>query len=212
MTSEKDAPYSEAYVWIWLPGAIEPVVAGLLSQQGGALVFNYGRSYLARPDAIAIYAPELPLRPGALALLPGLNMPSCIRDASPDAWGRRVLINRKLGMKGGDAALAELDELTYLLDSGSDRIGALDFQQSAMQYIPRHTQQPTLEVELTRFRGHLTVIAGGVHDGREDGPVYAGVQAADGGVGPVRSHARFALERVWRIGDDDRRLGQAGCA
>ena len=76
MTSEKDAPYSEAYVWIWLPDATEPVVAGLLSQQGGALVFNYGRSYLARPDAIAIYAPELPLRPGALALLPGLNMPS----------------------------------------------------------------------------------------------------------------------------------------
>jgi serine/threonine-protein kinase HipA len=60
-----------------------------------------------------------------------------------------VLINRKLGMKGGDAALVELDELTYLLDSGSDRIGALDFQQSATQYVPRHTQQPTLEELLT---------------------------------------------------------------
>lgn len=152
MTSEIDAPYSEAYVWIWLPGATEPVVAGLLSQQGGTLVFNYGRSYLARPDAIAMYVPELPLRPGVIPLLPGLNMPSCIRDASPDAWGRRVLINRKLGMKGGDAALVELvelDELTYLLDSGSDRIGALDFQQSATQYVPRHTQQPTLEELLT---------------------------------------------------------------
>jgi len=148
MTSEKVAPYSEAYVWIWLPGAAEPVVAGLLSQQGRALVFNYGRSYLARPDAVAIYAPELPLRPGALALLPGLNMPNCIRDASPDAWGRRVLINRQLGIKGGDAAQLELDELTYLLDSGSDRIGALDFQQSATQYIPRHTQQATTLEEL----------------------------------------------------------------
>jgi len=145
MTSEKDAPYSEAYVWIWLPGATEPVVAGLLSQQGGTFVFNYGRSYLARPDAIALYAPELPLRPGALALLPGLNMPSCIRDASPDAWGRRVLVNRKSGIKGGDAALVELDELSYLLDSCSDRIGALDFQQSATQYVPRHAQQSTLE-------------------------------------------------------------------
>ena len=31
MTSKKEAPYSEAYVWIWLPGATEPVVAGLLS-------------------------------------------------------------------------------------------------------------------------------------------------------------------------------------
>jgi serine/threonine-protein kinase HipA len=149
MTSEKDAQYSEAYVWIWLPGATEPVVAGLLTKQGGQLVFNYGRSYLARQDAIPIYARELPLRPGILQLLPGLSMPSCIRDASPDAWGRRVLINRKLGVKGVDAAQVELDELTYLLESGSDRIGALDFQQSATQYAPRHTQQPTLEDLLT---------------------------------------------------------------
>lgn len=149
MTSEKDAQYSEAYVWIWLPGATEPVVAGLLTQQGRQLVFNYGRSYLARQDAIPIYAPELPLRPGILPLLPGLSMPSCIRDASPDAWGRRVLINRTLGIKGVDATHVELDELTYLLESGSDRVGALDFQQSATQYLSRHTQQPALEELLT---------------------------------------------------------------
>lgn len=149
MTSEKAAKYSEAYVWIWLPGATEPVVAGLLTQQGEQLVFNYGRSYLARQDAIPIYAPELPLRPGILPLLPGLSMPSCIRDASPDAWGRRVLINRKLGMQGGDSSQVELDELTYLLESGSDRIGALDFQQSATQYVARHAQQPRLEELLT---------------------------------------------------------------
>lgn len=149
MTSEKEVNYSEAYVWIWLPGATEPVVAGLLTKAGGQLVFNYGRSYLVRQDAIPIYAPELSLRPGILPLLPGLSMPSCIRDASPDAWGRRVLINRKLGIKGVDAAQIELDELTYLLESGSDRIGALDFQQSATRYLPRHTQQPTLEELLT---------------------------------------------------------------
>lgn len=149
MTSEQDAKYSEAYVWIWLPDAMEPVVAGLLTKRGEQLVFNYGRSYLARQDAIAIYAPELPLRPGTLPLLPGLNMPSCIRDASPDAWGRRVLINRKLGIKGVDTAKVELEELTYLLESGSDRIGALDFQLSATQYVPRRAQQPTLEELLT---------------------------------------------------------------
>ena len=51
--------------------------------------------------------------------------PVCSRDASPDAWGRRVLINRKLGQQGQGAAGFELDELTYLLESGSDRIGAL---------------------------------------------------------------------------------------
>jgi serine/threonine-protein kinase HipA len=145
MTFEPGTPYSEAYVLIWLPGAAQPVVAGLLSRQGGQLVFNYGRSYWARSDAIAIHAPELPLRPGALALLPGLSMPSCLRDAAPDAWGRRVLINRKLGVQGPAAAQLELDELTCLLESGSDRIGVLDFQQSATRYVPRLAQAATLE-------------------------------------------------------------------
>ena len=149
MTSDVRTSYSEAYVWVWLPNATEPVVAGLLTQQGPQLVFNYGRSYLARPDAISLYAPELPLQPGSISLIPGLNMPSCLRDASPDAWGRRVLIHQKLGVKGTYAAQIELDELTYLLESGSDRIGALDFQKSPTQYVPRQTQQPSLEELLT---------------------------------------------------------------
>lgn len=137
--------YNEAYVWIWLPSRTEPVVAGLLTKSGNQLVFNYGRSYLHRPDAMAIYAPELPLTQGALPLLPGLNMPSCIRDASPDAWGRRVLINRKLGIKGEAATDIELGELTYLMESGSDRIGALDFQASATEYVPRQGRHASLE-------------------------------------------------------------------
>ena len=143
MTSNS-AP-SEAYVWIWLPEKTEPVVAGLLSKSGNQLVFNYGRSYLQRPDAIPVYAPELPLQQGVLPLLPGLNMPGCIRDASPDAWGRRVLINRTLGVKGDIATGFELDELTYLLESGSDRIGALDFQRSPTQYVPRQGRNASLD-------------------------------------------------------------------
>lgn len=145
MTSKFESAYAEAYVWVWLPGATQPVVAGLLSRQGQQLIFNYGRSYLARPDAIALYAPELPLQSGSIPLIAGLSMPSCLRDASPDAWGRRVLINRKLGVKGADASEIELDELTYLLESGSDRIGALDFQMSATQYVPRQPKHPSLE-------------------------------------------------------------------
>jgi serine/threonine-protein kinase HipA len=149
MTSKIDPSYSETYVWIWLPGATEPVVAGLLSRKGQQLVFNYGRSYLERQNAIALHEPELPLRSGAIPLISGLSMPGCIRDASPDAWGRRVLINRKLGIQGTDAAQIELDELTYLLESGSDRIGALDFQESSTLYKPRHTQGASLEELLT---------------------------------------------------------------
>jgi serine/threonine-protein kinase HipA len=138
--------YTQAFAWIWLPGQTDPVVAGKLSTDGPHLVFNYGKSYLMRDDAIALYAPELPLKSGILPLLGGLSMPNCIRDAAPDAWGRRVLINRLLRLKGGDANnTTQLDELTYLLESGSDRIGALDFQHSPTEYVPRSPHNATIE-------------------------------------------------------------------
>jgi serine/threonine-protein kinase HipA len=142
----------EAFVWIWLPDETEPVVAGRLEAENGNILFNYGKSYLERVGdrkvAIPIYEPELPLTAGSLPLLEGLNMPGCIRDAAPDAWGRRVIINKKLGLKGASTDTAELDELTYLLESGSDRIGALDFQRSPTLYVPRAANNVSLE-ELT---------------------------------------------------------------
>jgi serine/threonine-protein kinase HipA len=140
-----DGPYSDAFVWVWLPGETRPVVAGKLTADGGQLMFNYGKSYLARDNAIALYDPELPLQSGLIPLLPGLGMPACIRDGSPDAWGRRVIIHRKLGLKGAQADTGQLDELTYLLESGSDRIGALDFQRSATEYVPRGTGHAALD-------------------------------------------------------------------
>ncbi len=144
MTS-KGVP-QEAYVWIWLPGNITPVVAGKLTNNAGKLLFNYGQSYLARTkDAISIYDKELPLQAGVLPLLNGLTMPSCLRDASPDAWGRRVIINRTHAVKGAIADNVALDELTYLLESGSDRIGALDFQRSPIEYVPRLAGKATLD-------------------------------------------------------------------
>jgi serine/threonine-protein kinase HipA len=143
MTS--NSSYNEAFVWVWLPGETDPVVAGKLSAEGDRLVFNYGKSYLARDNAIALYDPELPLQAGIIPLLPGLNMPGCICDASPDAWGRRVLINRKLGLHGTGVDVGQLDELTYLLESGSDRIEALDFQRSASVYEPRSAAGVSLD-------------------------------------------------------------------
>ncbi len=85
MTSDSGA--AEAFVWVWLPDETKPVVAGRLASNGDDLAFNYARSYLARNNAISLYEPELPLREGVLPLLNGLHMPSCIRDAAPDAWG-----------------------------------------------------------------------------------------------------------------------------
>ena len=82
----------EAYVWIWLQHQDDPIVCGRLKWSNAQLRFNYGQSYLSRKDAIPIYGPELPLKTGEQALLPRMDMPSCIRDGSPDAWGRRVFI------------------------------------------------------------------------------------------------------------------------
>jgi serine/threonine-protein kinase HipA len=147
--SSKPEKYTEAYVWIWLPGEVEPVVAGKLTAEVDTLVFNYGKSYLGRDNAISIYDRELPLRPGVLPLPKGLTIPGCIRDGAPDAWGRRVLLNRLLGRKGKNADVSQLDELTYLLESGSDRIGALDFQLSPVEYVPRSPINASLE-ELLR--------------------------------------------------------------
>jgi serine/threonine-protein kinase HipA len=146
MTSKTER---EAYVWIWLPDETEPVVAGRLEADSGNILFNYGKSYLERigdsNPAIPIYEPELPLKSGVLPLPEGLAMPGCIRDAAPDAWGRRVIINKKLGLKGAGTDTGELDELTYLLESGSDRIGALDFQLSPTEYVPRTANNVTME-------------------------------------------------------------------
>ncbi len=139
-----DNIYTEAFVWIWLPGMNDPVVAGKLFSSEGQLLFHYGRSYLARHNAISIYEPELPLISGVLPLPAGLHMPGSIRDASPDAWGRRVLINKKLGLQSVHVDTIRFDELTYLLESGSDRIGALDFQLSATEYTPRNPTNVSL--------------------------------------------------------------------
>jgi serine/threonine-protein kinase HipA len=149
MTSDTHLNYQEAYVWIWLPNSTEPVVAGLLTKKDRRYYFNYGRSYLARKEAIAIYAPELELKSEVIPLIEGLDMPGSIRDASPDAWGRRVLMNQSFSQRLQIADPVELNEIFYLLESGSDRIGALDFQLSPSQYIPRLARQATLEELLT---------------------------------------------------------------
>lgn len=129
----------DAYVWVWLPGRSEPVVAGRLQRQGARYLFGYGRSYLARPDAISLYTPELPLVSGWQE--PSGNMPiaSVLRDSGPDSWGQRVILERLHGSRGMDADPGDLDQITYFLESGSDRIGGLDFQASPDAYVPRGT-------------------------------------------------------------------------
>jgi serine/threonine-protein kinase HipA len=137
MTSEP----GEAFVWVWLPGAVDPVVAGRLDREGEIVTFAYGRSYLEREERIPLFLPELPLKRGAIPPRVG-EVAGCIADAAPDAWGQRVILNRRLGRDAVDTA--DLDLMTYLLESGSDRIGALDFQPSPTGYVARNLGEATL--------------------------------------------------------------------
>ncbi|HZJ29022.1 MAG TPA: HipA domain-containing protein [Solirubrobacterales bacterium] len=143
MSSEERA--ERAYVWTWLPEATEPVVAGRVATVGDLLTFNYGQSYLAREDAVPLYLPELPLREGRIDPPGNLTAPGVIDDAGPDAWGQRVVMRHVIGEAADRADPAELSRLTYLLESGSDRIGALDFQASPDTYVSRNGGTATLE-------------------------------------------------------------------
>ncbi len=139
-----EAP-THAFVWIWLPGATDPVVAGRLDEEGGESTFVYGRSYLERDDAISIYTPELPLVEERIRPRPGLDAPGCILDGRPDSWGQRVVMNRLIGAAAAaEANPSELGLMTFLLQSGSDRSGALDFQEASDVYVPRDREAATL--------------------------------------------------------------------
>ncbi|MGH2880727.1 MAG: type II toxin-antitoxin system HipA family toxin [Solirubrobacteraceae bacterium] len=137
MTSEP----RQAFVWVWTPAASEPVVAGRLDRAGEVLTFTYGRSYLERAESFALYLPELPLARGPIHPLVG-ECAGCIADAGPDGWGRRVILNRAVGRDALDTT--DLSTLSYLLESGSDRIGALDFQVSPSEYVARSAGSATL--------------------------------------------------------------------
>ena len=106
MTSK---PNTECYVYITLPGATESITAGRFElskdRRGDALGrFIYGKSYLARADAVAIDPIELKLSGNTYetARLNGLF--GALRDAGPDHWGRRVIEKH-----AGVAQLGELD-------------------------------------------------------------------------------------------------------
>jgi serine/threonine-protein kinase HipA len=134
-----------AFAWTWLPGASEPVVAGRIDVDGPSYTFTYARSYRERRDAVPLYEPELPLVPGIQRPVGGLTVAGCLRDGGPDSWGQRVILAQRAGHLTSTSEVSEVSLLTYLLESGSDRIGALDFQGSATDYLARTGSSATLE-------------------------------------------------------------------
>lgn len=88
--------------------------------------FAYGLRYLERQNALEVDPVSLGLEDKGsvreMVLFPRKELPffGGLRDAAPDAWGRRV-IEAKLKVPSNS-----LPESEYLLHAGSDRVGALD--------------------------------------------------------------------------------------
>lgn len=124
---------SKLMAFAHLGAAWAPCGQLVLTEDGDKLQassFAYGINYLGRADALevdplglsiadrdAVRGKRL-LPPGALPFFGG------IRDAAPDAWGRRV-IEAKLRVPANS-----LPESQYLLHAGSERVGALDIRRS----------------------------------------------------------------------------------
>ncbi len=124
------------FVFSNLDGEFVPAGQLQLDEEGSKLIassFAYGLRYLDRSNAQEVDPVALGLKnkselkgkrlvpPNSLEAFGG------IRDAAPDSWGRRV-IEARLKVPANS-----LPESTYLLEAGSDRIGALDIRASLDQ-------------------------------------------------------------------------------
>lgn len=124
-------------VHAFLPGATESVPAGKLhlQEEGADLLasrFIYGLKYLKRNGAIEIDPVGLGMLQGQQVAKQELfaqesTLFGGIRDAAPDAWGRRVIEAKKR------VPANSLPESVYLLEAGPNRTGALDITHDGQQ-------------------------------------------------------------------------------
>lgn len=134
MTSSSAPHRSETWVWIHLPGRLEPTLCGVVRHDGVAGTFVYGRSYLERADALPIDPIAVPLEAKAYTTPHLGGWFSSLLDAGPDAWGKGII----------DRALGVQDQRGYLLNAHGQAAGALSFSArpdqppaSTMAEVPR---------------------------------------------------------------------------
>jgi serine/threonine-protein kinase HipA len=144
MSSEVRAKANECFVHVMMPGDTEFVAAGrfeLSTDRHGVATgrFVYGKTYLARANAVPIDPISLKLTDRVVETRQLKGVFGALRDASPDYWGRRVI--EKF------SGVAQLGELDYLLHAPDDRAGALGFGLSAVPPAPKRAFNRTLDLE-----------------------------------------------------------------
>jgi serine/threonine-protein kinase HipA len=135
---------SECFVYITLPGTVDPVTAARFelstTANGDPLGrFVYGKSYLDRPDAVPFDPVELHLTNRVYETVAMKGVFGALRDSGPDWWGRRVIERH--------AGLAQLSELNYLLQSSDDRAGALGFGLGQKPPAPKRAFNKRIDLE-----------------------------------------------------------------
>ena len=154
MTSER-----QAYVHVQLPGTSRIVPAALLKVEklrDGTYVgrFRYGDRYLERKDAIEFDPFRLPLGNEVYEFTKLKGIPGAVRDAGPDAWGRRV-IEHKL-----ERGPADLEELDYLLHGPQDGAGYLGFGDTIEPHASKRPHNRTHQL------ADLVAVAEAIEEGR----------------------------------------------
>ena len=101
--------------------------------------FVYNPAYLLRADAVPLEPYELPLAPKRTQTVKLKGIFGALRDASPDAWGRRI-IEKHTGR-------TDLTEVDYLLHSPEDRAGALSFGRDKLPPAPIRKFNQVIQLE-----------------------------------------------------------------
>jgi serine/threonine-protein kinase HipA len=149
----------QVYVYIQLPETLDSVPAALLKvtqQQDGTYIgrFRYGDRYLERANAVELDPFQLPLGKSIYEFTKLAGIPGAIRDAAPDAWGRRVIEHK---LQRDPAVLEETD---YLIHGPQDGAGYLSFG------LKREPPAPRRPYNRTHQLADLIAAAEAVEDGK----------------------------------------------
>ena len=116
----------EIIVFIYLPGERTAVPAGVFyhDSDSGVGTFVYGRRYRERANAMAVDPVALPLGIDPAPVTTNGGLYGAFRDASPDYWGRLVIVAEL------NTAPETISETDFLLAGNATRTGSLDFRLS----------------------------------------------------------------------------------